>query len=116
LLSGFPISYLGPIAAQGWAGSAVPSLNEGNLSAVPSLAMLFLALAALRLRMAWLLLDGDWSGVAEAARKIVAVTVATVILTGVAFASPGAAIVQAAALAVELAMVSTLARASEATW
>lgn len=113
LLFDFPCSYLGPWNVREW--PRAPLLNDGNRSAVPSLALLMTMLAASHLRIAWLVLDRDWARVAAAARLILALASALLIFTGVAFADFGSAFVQAAMSTVALAATAVLARLSPAT-
>ena len=113
VLAEFPSSFLGPAGVQGLdglLGEQKPRLSEANLSAVPALAVLIGALAASQLRLAWLMLERDWERVAATAMLIAAATVTLVILTSVVFDHYASALVQAAALGLELASVSALAR------
>lgn len=113
LLSGFPASYLGHPGGDGLLatdGGQGPLLNEANRSAVPALAMLVLLLASLNLRIAWLALDRDWTGLASAGALSAAATAALVILSAVVFVDHVAAVAQMAVLTVELAAAWGLAR------
>lgn len=115
VLFDFPFSHFGPGGVHGWpeaAGGRTPWLNDGNRSAVPSLALLLTILAASQLRMAWLVLDRDWTRVAMAARLISAATAALVLFSALVFADLGSALVQAAMSAVALGATAMVARAS----
>jgi hypothetical protein len=91
-------------------GGREPLLSEANRSAVPALAALAALLAAAHLRIAWLVLERDWERMAAVAALAAAATVTLVIFSVVVFDYYGSALGQAAALAVELAAVSALAR------
>ena len=111
VLAGFPGSYLEEAGAPGMlqVGGA-PLLTEGNLSAVPSLAALVVLLAALNLRLGWLVLDRDWPRVAVSGALIAAATATLTIFNAVVFADYGAALPQVLVLTIELLAVSALAR------
>ncbi|HEX8533603.1 MAG TPA: hypothetical protein VF662_05490 [Allosphingosinicella sp.] len=85
-------------------------LSDANLSAIPPLAALVAWMAAIQLRLAWLVLERDWSGVAAAGMLIAASTMALLVFTAVVFLHYGSVLLLAGALAVELAGVSALAR------
>lgn len=112
VLADFPTSFLGPQGAHGLdglLGEQKPLLSEANLAAVPALAVLIGLLAGSQLRLAWLMLERDWTGVAAIAMLMAALTVTLVILTSLVFDHSGSALAQAAALAVELTSISALA-------
>jgi hypothetical protein len=111
LLGDFPPSFPGsaPGLAEGSAGGGGAPVHEGNRSAVPPLALLLAGLAGLHLRMAWLVLERDWRRVAATGALISAATATFLVFTLVVFADP-AAIGLAAATALELAVISALAR------
>lgn len=98
VLGDFPASYL------------AADMNEGNRSATPSLALLVAALAAAQLRLAWLLLDRDWTGAAAAARWSAAMAASFVVVSVAVFADPGAALFHAGATAVVLVVAAGVAR------
>ena len=113
ILGDFPTSYLGQLDAQGLTaltGGPEPLLNDANLSAVPPLAALVLLLAAGHLRIAWLVLERDWSRVAETAALIAAATVTLTIFSFVVFVYSAPALTQAVALAIELTAIWALTR------
>jgi hypothetical protein len=105
MLADFPYSYLG--SASGGQG---PVLSDGNRSALPSLAALLVLLAVSHLRIAWLVLERDWSRLAAATAMAAAATMSLILFTALVFAHSAAAPAQAALLAMELAAISALAR------
>lgn len=86
-----------------------PLLTDGNMAAVPSLAAILLLLGAAHVRIAWALLECDWSRVAEIGMMIAALTVTLAMLSGLVFLST-TGLVHAAVAAVELTAVLVLAR------
>ena len=113
MLAGFPLSFL----VQGEADALLalspgqpPLLNDGNRAAVPPLAALISLLAALHLRLAWLVLDRDWARVGATGALIAAATMTLIIFSALVFVDCTAALGQAAALTVELAAIAALAR------
>lgn len=113
ILTDFPVSYLRAIHAFGLteaAGAQGPLLNEANRSAIPSLAIILAAVAAVQLRIAWLVLERAWTRIAALGTLLAVATLTLVIFCTIAFASYGLSFVQGAALAVELALISALAR------
>jgi hypothetical protein len=113
ILAGFPLSYFDQVGTGAWmnaTGGNRPVLNEANLSAVPPLAALTIALSALHLRLAWLLLEREWERVAAVAALTAATTVTLIIFTTVVFAHAAPALLDAATLAIELMAVLGLAR------
>ncbi len=87
-----------------------PLLNEATQSAVPSLAILLAVLTVSHLRIAWLVLERDWAGVAALGALVAAMSVTLVIFSGLVFAYFALPLSQAAALAFELTAISALAR------
>lgn len=113
IVADFPFSYLGPASVPGVAdpaGGGAPVLSDANRSAVPSLAVLVVLIAAAHVRIAWLLLERDWMRVAAVGTLIAAATVTLIIVTFVVFDHYSAALTQSAALAIELIGISALAR------
>jgi hypothetical protein len=113
LLAGFPFSYLEQIGTGGWlevSGGEKPLFSDANRSAVPPLAAFVVLLAGSHLRMAWLVVKGDWARVAAVGMLIAAATMALVIFTSIVFVHSASALAQAAMLAIELASISALAR------
>jgi hypothetical protein len=86
-----------------------PLLTEANSSAMPSLAIVLLLLAAAHLRIAWSLLECNWSSVAETGSMIAALTVTLALFSGVVFVSD-TGLIHAAVVGVELAAILVLAR------
>jgi hypothetical protein len=113
VLNGFPHSYFGSGALDGltWVlGNREPLLSEGNRAALPPLAILIVLLAGARLRLAWLMLERDWSRGAGTAMLLGAVTMTLAILAGVVFDDFAFALGQLAVLVVELGSVAALAQ------
>ena len=107
LATDFPASYFGlPDSI----GGQEPLLNEANLSAVPSLAILLVGLAASHLRLAWLVLDRDWARVAALGTLLAAASVTLILFAALVFATFAFPLAQAGTLAIELTAVSALAR------
>ena len=106
MLAAFPHSSLGLNEP----GGRVPLLNDANLSAVPVLAILLALLVASHLRVAWLVLERDWAGVAAVAALVSAATVTLALFTGVVFGSCAVSPGHMAALAAELIALHALAR------
>ena len=86
-----------------------PVLTDGNMAAVPSVATILLLLGAAHLRIAWALLECDWSRVADTGRMIAALTVTLAMLSGLVFLST-TGLIHAAVAAIELTAVLVLAR------
>ena len=84
-------------------------LGHAYHSAIPALLTLWLLLGAGHLRLAWLLLERDWTGVAKVAALTVAASATLVIFTVVLFLDDTAAGAQAVLLAIELAAIYALA-------
>ena len=104
LMSGVPHSYLAAL------GGEEPLLSDGNLFALPSLALLLAVVAAAHLRIAWLLLERDWAGVFTLGTLLAAVSVTLLLFTGLVFVTFIFPLALAAALAIELAAMFALAR------
>lgn len=96
------------VVAMGRAGGAY--LAPAQLDAVAPLLGLWLLLCVLHLRLAWVLIEGDWSGVIRVASLIAAGTISMAIFSGVLFFDDDRAVLQAAALAIELMAISASAR------
>jgi len=92
------------------AGSQNPFLAGGQLAAAPSLLLLWLMLGAAHLRLAWVLLEKDWSRVFNVSAMIVAGTVTLAIYTSVLFLDDAGSLQRAIVTAIELAAVFGLAR------
>ncbi|HEX9932341.1 MAG TPA: hypothetical protein VGB08_05815 [Allosphingosinicella sp.] len=86
------------------------AVSEANRAALPSLAALLLVLAGAHLRMAWLVLERDWTRLAPAAALAAAATTTLVLFAAVVFGDFASAPLRAAALAAELGCVAALAR------
>lgn len=113
IFADFPLSYLrqaGLYALPGAIGRYEPFLSDGNRAAISSLAVLVALLAALHLRLAWLVLERDWTRVVNTGTMLAAVTATLVIFTAMVFADHAATLAHAAVLAVELAAIAALER------
>jgi hypothetical protein len=80
------------------------------LAAEPTLLGLWLLLCILHLRLAWVLLECDWSRVIRTGSLCAAATVALVIFSGVMLLADARTILQAVALAVEVLAIVASAR------
>jgi hypothetical protein len=110
---GLPRSFLGQgglytLLAPGSAGD--PYLADAHASAIPTLLLLWVLLGAGHLRIAWVLLERDWSRVISTAALTVAVSATLVIFTGVLLLDDAAVALQAALLAMELSAIFASAR------
>lgn len=85
-------------------------LSAAYLAAQPALLGLWFLLCLLHLRLAWVLLEGDWSRAITVGSLCAAATATLVIFNGVMLVVDGRAIVQAALLPVELLAVVASAR------
>jgi amino acid transporter len=91
-------------------GAHEPLMRGTYQAAVPSLALLLLVLGLGHLRIAWALLDRDWTRVTRTGTLILAAAVTLIIVLSVFFLDCTQALLQAAVLAIELAIVSVVAR------
>jgi hypothetical protein len=87
-----------------------PYLSWAYLAAQPTLLGLWLLLCILHLRLAWVLLEGDWSRVIRTGSLSAAVTATLVIFNGVMLVVDDRAILQAAVLPIELMAIVASAR------
>jgi len=85
-------------------------LADAYSSAIPPMLALWLLLGMGHLRLAWVLLERDWSRVISAGALTVAASVTLVILTGVLFLDDAGVVRQAGLLAVELTAIYASAR------
>lgn len=85
-------------------------LGHAYHSAIPALLILWLLLGAGHLRLAWLLLERDWTRVASVSALTVAASATLVIFTVVLFLDDTAAGAQALLLAIELSGIYVLAQ------
>ena len=110
---GLPHLLLGPGGLYGMlaASSAqTPYLATTCFSAAPTLVALWLLLGLSHLRIAWALLEHDWSGVVRFAALAVAASATLAIFTGVLFLKDDGVALQAAALMVELTATYAIAQ------
>jgi hypothetical protein len=87
-----------------------PYLATTCFSAAPTLVALWLLLGLSHLRIAWALLECDWSGVARFAALAVAASATLAIFTGVLFLKDAGVALQAAVLMVELIATYSIAQ------
>ena len=85
-------------------------LADAHLAARPALFVIWLLLGIGHLRLAWVLVERDWSGVIKVGAAIAAATVTIFIFSEVMFFDVASLIPQAAALAIELALILAMAR------
>jgi hypothetical protein len=112
-LFGLPYLYPGQGGLSGalLAGEAHEALVRSTYqAAVPSLALLLLVLGLGHLRIAWALLERDWTRVTRTGTLTLAAAVTLIIVLSVLFLDCSQALLQAAVLAIELAVVSVVAR------
>ncbi|MBO9624054.1 MAG: hypothetical protein J7500_15205 [Sphingomonas sp.] len=112
-LLGLPYLYPGQKGLAGalLQGGAQESLLRGVYqAAVPSLAVLLLLLGVAHLRIAWAMLEHDWSRVTRTGTLMLAAAATLVIFMGALFLDGSQALLQGAVLAIELATVSVVAR------
>lgn len=110
---GFPYPLQAPGGLYGMlaASSAQnPYLATTCFSAAPTLVALWLLLGFSHVRIAWALLEHDWSGVARFAALAVAASASLAIFTGVLFLKDATVAVQAAVLVVELTATYSIAQ------
>jgi hypothetical protein len=79
-------------------------------NAIPTLMMLMLVLGLGQLRMAWLLLDRDWQRVTTTGTLTLATSITLVAFMAVLYVNVTQAMLQAAILAFELAVLAGLAQ------
>ena len=112
-LLGLPWLYPG---SDGIAGAILEGAEHEDLvrgfyqAAVLPLALLLLLLAAGQVRIAWAMLDRDWSRVMRTGALMLAAATTLIILMIVLFLDCSHALLQVAVLAIELAVVAMVAR------
>ena len=87
-----------------------PYLASAQISAVPVLLLLWLALGVAHLRLAWLLVDRDWSRAFKVGALIAAATVTFLLFAETLLLNSAPLLLQATALGVELLAILTAAR------
>jgi hypothetical protein len=100
----------GPYAVLAPGGMQDPYSAEAHGSAIPTLLTLWLMLGAGHLRLAWVVLERDWSRVMTAAAFTIAVSGTLVIFIGVLFLADVSVALQAMLLAIELSAIYASAR------
>jgi hypothetical protein len=112
-LLGFPYLFPGQGGLRGaltLGGAQELLMGSTYQAAVPSLAVLLLVLGVGHLRLAWLILERDWSRLVSTGARTLAAALTLVIVMGVLFLDGSQAMLQAAILVVELAVLSIFAR------
>lgn len=113
LALGFPSSFAGgePFAGALLAGATRnPYFAWTQLSAAPCLLVLWLLLGVAHLRLAWVLVERDWARVIRVGALIGATLATLLIIMGALLLDVTFVILQAAAMAAELAAIVALAR------
>jgi hypothetical protein len=113
LALGFPSVFIGGGGVNPMLPSAAsqnPLVAWSQLSSVPCLLALWLLLGISHLRLAWVLVDGDWESVAKASALIGATITTLFIVMGVLQFDLTLVILQAAAMAIELTALVAVAR------
>ncbi len=112
-LLGLPYLYPGHHGLPGalLEGRAHEALLRGVYqAAIPSLALLQLLIALGQLRIAWLMLEGDWPGVVRSGARTFAAAATLLVFMGVLFLNGRQVLLQTAVLAIELLTVAAVAR------
>jgi hypothetical protein len=91
-------------------------LSSIYLSAVPSLALLQLMTGLAHLRLAWVLVERDWSAALDWTIRTLAATIALIVFMGVLFLDSRQALLQGLVVGVELAVILRVARHYLARW
>ena len=110
---GFPYLYPGQDGLRGalMSGGAQELVLRGVYqAAVPSLTALLLLLGLGHLRIAWVMLERDWSRVTSVGTRIMAAAATLIIFMTALFLDSSQAVLQTAVLAIELAVLFLLAR------
>jgi len=109
----FGLPYLFP-GAEGMRGTLTPGqellVGEAYRAVVPSLTILLLLSGAGQLRIAWLMLERDWSRVTSTGMAILAAVTTLTLFMGTSFLDASQAIRQGGVLAIELAVLAGLSR------
>jgi hypothetical protein len=91
-------------------GARDPYLSTAEPSALPALLTLWLLLSIGHLRLAWVLVERDWSRAFHIGALIAAVTTTLFVFMGVLFLDAAPLLPQVAALAIELTAILAAAR------
>ena len=100
----------GPYGLLAATGARDPLLVDPQLSAVPALLVLWFILGIGHLRLAWVLLDGDWWRVIRTSSLIASGTLTLFVVTEMLFLDATPLLPQGAALAMELTFILVAAR------
>jgi hypothetical protein len=109
----FGLPYLFP-GAEGLRGTMVPGqellVGGAYRAAVPPLTILLLLSGGGQLRIAWLMLERDWSRVASTGMAILAAITTLILFMTALFLDASQAVTQGAVLAIELTVLAGLSR------
>lgn len=109
----FGLPYLFPGSA-GLRGTMVPAqellFGGAYRAAIPSLTILLLLSGGGQLRIAWLMLERDWSRVRSTGMAILAALTTLILFMGSLFIDASQAVTLGAVLAIELVVLASLAR------
>lgn len=112
-LLGLPYLYPGRHGLSGalLVGGASETVMRGVYqAAIPSLALLQLLIGLGHLRLAWVMLERDWTGATRLATLTLAAAATLIIFMSTLFLDSSQAMLQAAVLAIELATLSIVVR------
>jgi len=106
-----PYLFAGHAGLQGTLAPGQAQLFGGAYrAAIPSLTILLLLSGAGQLRIAWLMLERDWSRVTSTGMAILAAVATLILFMGSVFLDAGQTVTQGAVLAIELAVLAGLSR------
>ena len=108
----FPTLFAGPgmLGVLDARGAREPYLVSAQISAVPVLLLLWLSLGIAHLRLAWLLVERDWSRAFHVGALTAAATVTFLLFAGVLLLNSIPLILQAGTLGIELLAILAAAR------
>jgi hypothetical protein len=112
-LFGLPYLYPGQRGLSGAlleGGAHEVLLRSVYQAAIPALALLQMLIGLGHLRLAWLMLNRDWTGVARAAMRTLAAAATLILFMGVLFLNNNQGLLQGVVLVIELATVAVVAR------
>jgi hypothetical protein len=116
---GLPYLYPGQrgLAGAMLVGDGHEALLSGiYLSAVPSLVLLQLMTGLAHLRLAWVLVEQDWSAALDWALRTLAATIALIVFMGVLFLDSRQVLLQGLVVGIELALIVIVARRHRSLW
>jgi hypothetical protein len=112
-LFGLPYLYPGQHGLSGalLEGSAHEALLRSVYqAAIPSITLLQLLIGLGHLRIAWVMLNRDWTGASRSGMRTLAAAATLILLMGVLFLDSTQALLQIAVLTIELATIAVVAR------